>query len=706
MRRLLMSAVALAATLFLPLAAHSPLAQGTASAMLALSSHARVIVKYRAGSALLKKQAMTAAGKRILQTQALGDRIGIALRPGLGITDRSHVVFASGVDSKTLAARIAAESDVEYAVPDERKHIVAAPNDSYYASGPAVGATSGGPLVGQWYLKPPGAAGTAASTAPSSINAEQAWDLTTGSASIVVADIDTGLRFDHPDLRGGNVLTGYDMIGADEDSNGASLGTFITANDGNGRDPDASDPGDWVDSTSANNPNSPLYKCTVENSSWHGTQTAGLIGAATNNSIGIASVGYGNVKVMPVRVLGRCGGFDSDIIAGMLWAAGVSTPSDVQFPVPTPARVLNMSLGGTGTCNAAYQDAVNLIVAAGTVIVVAAGNGDANGVGTVVGTPANCSGVVAVAAVRAPGDKVGFSDLGPEIAISAPGGNCVNTQSNLPCLYPIMTTSNSGTMTPVVGAVGGIYTDAFNASLGTSFSTPLVTGTVALMLSVQPSMTPAEVKTALQASARPFPTTGGSQGILQCAPPATAGSQNECYCTTAVCGAGMLDAHAAVLAALGVQARITDSTASPTAGSPVVLTSTSAVGSGDTISSYVWAIASAGTTGVTITSGQGTPTLTVMPTAAGTLTASLTATDTFGNVSTASTTVAVAAASGGGGGGGGGSGGGTSSGGGALGIGWFSLLLAAVLALAAANRAERRRATALSAARRLPSHRR
>jgi len=157
---------------------------------------------------------------------------------------------------------------------------------------------------------------------------------------------------------------------------------------------------------------------------------------------------------------------------------------------------------------------------------------------------------------------------------------------------------------------------------------------------------------------------------------------------------------------IAVQASISDSTASPTAGSPVVLTSTSAVGSGDTISSYVWAIASAGTTGVTITSGQGTPTLTVMPTAAGTLTASLTATDTFGNVSTASTTVAVAAASGGGGGGGGGSGGGTSSGGGALGIGWFSLLLAAVLALAAANRAERRRATALSAARRLPSHRR
>ena len=464
MRRILIGAAAIAAALFLPLATQAPLAQGTMSAPALSTAHARVIVKYRADSDLLRKQAMTATGKRILQAQALGDRIGIALTPGAGITERSHVVFASGVDSKTLATRIAAESDVEYAVPDARKRIVAAPNDPFYATrayNSSTAPTSGGPLVGQWYLKPPGPTGTAANTAPSSINAEQAWDLTTGSSSIVIADLDTGIRFDHPDFQGGNILAGYDMVAADNANADGTGGTdFSTANDGDGRDADASDPGDWVSASDvANNPD--FTNCTVDpTSSWHGTQTAGLMGAATNNGIGIASVGHGNVKVMPVRVLGKCGGFDSDIQAGMLWAAGLAVPG---VPAnPTPARVLNMSLGGTEACSAAYQDIVNQVVAAGAVIVVAAGNGDSNGIGTSVGSPANCTGVIAVAALRSAGDKVGFSNLGPEVAIAAPGGNCVNLAQTDPCLYPIMTTSNSGQTNPTLGARWeAIYTDSF-----------------------------------------------------------------------------------------------------------------------------------------------------------------------------------------------------------------------------------------------------
>jgi len=696
MRRLLMGTAALAATLLLPMAAHTPMAQGTAA--LAPAARARVIVKYRSDSALLKKQALTATGMRILQTQALSDRIGIALAPGNGISDLSHVVFASGLSSKELAAKLAAQSDIEYAVPDERKHIVAVPNDSFYLTRPydnPAAPAAGGPLVGQWYLKPQGTIGTAANTSPASINAEQAWDVTTGSASVVVAVIDTGVRRDHPDLQGGNVLPGYDMIGPDDPT--ATPLTYYTANDANGRHAGADDPGDWVSNSDLTNHPTVFANCIVENSSWHGTQTLGLIGAATNNGTGIASVGR-NVTVLPVRVLGKCGGFDSDIAAGMLWAAGVHVPG-----VPdnaNPAKVINMSLGGNQTCGQPYTDTVAQVIAQGAVIVVAAGNGDASGNGTTVGSPANCPGVLAVAALRAPGDKVGFSDLGPEIAISAPGGNCVNTGLGQPCLYPIMTTANAGSTVPIAGAAGAIYTDAFNASLGTSFSAPLVSGTVGLMLSVKSTLTPAEIKAKLQASAQAFPKTGGTAGIPQCADPATAGSQDECYCTTAVCGAGMLDAHAAVLAAQGVTPRISVTTPTPTAGQTVALTSNSVASSGVTIAAYQWAITNAGTTGATITGAANGSTVNVMPTAAGTFTISLTTTDNSHAQATTTSTVVVAAA--------------TvatppptpSAGGGAIDVGWLALLLAAVLALFAEARLQRRRAAALSAPLRSSSRRR
>ena len=136
-------------------------------------------------------------------------------------------------------------------------------------------------------------------------------------------------------------------------------------------------------------------------------------------------------------------------------------------------RVEYMSLGGDGPCVSSYEDAVSEVVATGAVIVISAGNS----AGHAVSAPANCSGVIAVAGLRHVGTKVGFSNLGPEVALGAPGGNCVNLAANSPCLYPILTTSNTGTMAPT----SSTYTDSFNASLGTSFSAPLVAGTVALM---------------------------------------------------------------------------------------------------------------------------------------------------------------------------------------------------------------------------------
>ncbi len=680
MRRVLICAAVVVATWAGPLGLRTPLAQ---PAVAASPSVARVIVKFKKDSPLLRKQALSVAGRQTQQAAALGQRIGVALDAGRGLSDRSHVVFGRGLTSKQLAARIAAESDVEYAVADERKHIVAAPNDAYYTAGPAVGITAGGPAVGQWYLKPPPPAGAASaawgSTAPAAINAEQAWDITVGSASIVVAVLDTGLRFDHPDLQGGNVLPGYDMASADPG------GVFTSANDGNGRDADASDPGDFVTAG-----DSTALGCSTTNSSWHGTQTLGLIGAVTNNGIGMASVGR-TVRVMPVRVLGKCGGYDSDIQAGILWAAGIDVPG-----VPhnaTPARVINMSLGGDTSCTQGYIDVIGQANAAGTVVVASAGNST----GHAVSSPANCTGVIAVAALRHVGDKVGFSDLGPQITISAPGGNCVNTNAGDACLYPIVTTSNKGTATPIAGPPGASYTDSFDTSLGTSFSSPLVAGTVALMLSVQPTLTPAQVKARLQSTARPFPTTGGTAGIPVCVAPAAGVDQLECYCTTSTCGAGMLDAHAAVLSVSGVQASISLTTTTPTAGQAVTLTSNSVLGPGQTIATYAWTILNAGVTGATITSAANADSVVVSPKAAGSFVLQLTTTDNSGFVSTTTLSIAVVAppvvtppaatppAT-------------SSGGGGALGIGWLVLLLAAVVALALASARERAVRAALSAA--------
>jgi serine protease len=250
----------------------------------------------------------------------------------------------------------------------------------------------------------------------SSINVEPAWDLTPPNSDIVVGVIDTGVRFDHPDLlraaAGGKLLPGYDMIS-----------DIPTANDGDGRDADASDPGDWLTLAEVQDRHGPFYQCdtVAEDSSWHGTQTSALIGALTNNAIGMASVAR-NVRILPVRALGKCGGFDSDILAAMRWAAGLDVPGT---PVqPTPARVLNLSLGGETACTAAYTDAVAEINAAGAVVVASA---RATALDTLRAPAANCVGVIAVTGLRHAGSKVGFADLGPAISIAAPAGNCVNT---------------------------------------------------------------------------------------------------------------------------------------------------------------------------------------------------------------------------------------------------------------------------------------
>src|SRR5690606_6718173 len=152
-------------------------------------------------------------------------------------------------------------------------------------------------------------------------------------------------------------------------------------------------------------------------STWHGTAVAGLIAARAGNGYGIAGVAPA-ARILPVRSIGRCGGYMSDVIDGMRWAAGLAVPG---VPAnPYPARILNLSLGSTPgvPCSPLQQRAVDEVVAAGALVVAAAGN---EGTGSV-GVPANCGGVLAVAAHTRYGDLASYSNVGPEVALTAPGG--------------------------------------------------------------------------------------------------------------------------------------------------------------------------------------------------------------------------------------------------------------------------------------------
>lgn len=578
----------------------------------------QVIVKFRSGASVLPRQVLAAnpgaarSGPQAAST--LATRLGLAgLTNGPALNTRTQLVLGSGVDSQTLATRLAADPEVEWAVVNGRRHALAVPNDPLYPDGQALNSLS----AGQWYLRAPTAA------VPGSANVEAAWGRTQGRSDMVVAVLDTGMRPDHPDLAA-KWLPGRDFIT-----------DVSTANDGDGWDADPTDPGDWI--TSAENQSGTFKGCGTSNSSWHGTLVAGIVGAATQNGIGIAGTAP-NTLLLPVRVLGKCGGDDLDIIAAMRWAAGLSVPGVSDNP--HPAKVLNLSLGGPGTCTSAYLDTLSELASAGVVVVAAAGNE-----GTAVGVPANCSGVLAVGGLRHAGTKSGFSSLGPEVAISAPGGNCVNdvdAHPNLPCLYGILSTTNTGSRGPVAAS----YSDATNYELGTSFSTPIVAGTVALMLSIHPDLTPVQVRELLQSSARSFASTGGSDATIGTCQAPSATVQSECYCTTRTCGAGMLDTGAAVAAAAALGGRPSASiqtlSSRISAGQPLVLdgSGSQAEGTGRSLVSRSWQLLS----GSDLASWSGTTsdsTATLAAQAAGTVIARLTVTDSTGQSTSADQVIQV-----------------------------------------------------------------
>ena len=558
---------------------------GTPSTTSAETGVQDLIVKFRedsAESAAVKKtDPLAAASAHKLRASTAARRAGLVLAESREIAGGMQAIKVRTTSSRdtlgSTLARLRADPTVEYAEPDYRRRVHAVPNDPIFQSS-------------QWHLK------NDAST-PSAIDAVGAWDVTQGADDLVVAVIDTGVRFDHPDLKrmdvGGRLLDGYDFI------------TDVTAaNDGNGRDADASDPGDWC-------PQPP-----ASDSSWHGTRVSGIVGALTDNATGVAGITWRG-RILPVRGLGKCGGSDSNLIQAMLWAAGV--PVSGVPDNPTPAKVINMSFGSQGSCPASWRDAISQVVARGTLMVVSAGNK-----GGPVNSPANCPGVAAVAAIRHLGTKVGFSSVGPEIALSAPGGNCVNEIG--PCLFSIDTTTNSGITTPG----SNTYTDQNHFNVGTSFSAPIVAGIAALMASVNGGLDSAQLIDRLQSSARPFPRSSDPT-VADCHVPTSASdTQLECNCTTATCGAGMANARGAVVEALRPVAVATANPSTAAAGQTVSLDgSASAASTGRSIVAYAWTVVTS-TGPAPVIANADTPTASFTTTDTGALTVRLTVTDDQG----------------------------------------------------------------------------
>jgi serine protease len=609
----------------------------------------RLIVGFRAtaGNTVVKTVRLQTRAQSVNIVQAktsdadvadLAQRNGLAMARSRQITPSMHVVFLQktlyGADVKAVLKKLRTDPAVQFADVDQRRYAHSlSPDDPLFSPPADVATTNTSMRSGQWFMQTPSAATILVNGVTtqdlSATDAISAWAITTGSTGTVIADVDTGVRFDHPDLLragfdssragfGGRLLPGYDFVGQDYSrTTGASLGTFLIANDGDGWDPDPSDPGDWISASDLVNPLFPPTDCGDPgnnngpvDSSWHGTRVVGVLGALTNNAVGIAGMTW-NPYLLPVRALGKCGGYDSDIIAGMQWAAGMPVAGVPDNPYP--ADIINLSLGGSGSCPSAYQNVVTTLATMGVLVVASAGNESGP-----VDAPGNCSGVLAVAGLRNVGTKVGYSSFGMEVGIAAPAGNCVNSSGA--CLRSIDTTYNTGLTVPAVNS----YTDQFNVNLGTSFSAPIVSGIAALMRAVNANLTPALLITRIKSSASAFPQPVG----LPVCPNLSTDGSGECACPNdgSQCGAGMVNALSAVKAALDPIPAISAS------GNTVFDASGSVAACNLTIASYKWT--SSG--GVVIQSGGTSAQVTVASTgSAGTL--MLTVTDSAGHMdSTAS----------------------------------------------------------------------
>jgi serine protease len=269
------------------------------------------------------------------------------------------------------------------------------------------------------------------------VDAVRAWDTTRGSEEIVVAVVDSGVR-PHADLAA-RLLPGYDFV------------------DGDG---DASDPG-----------------CTTNLSSWHGTHVAGIV-AAGINGFGVVGVAP-EIRVLPVRVSSCGGGGQTAILNGVRWAAGLAVPG---YPVnPNPADVINISMGALAACDSVSQAVFDEVTSVGALVIAAAGNERLPASNSY---PANCRNVMSVGSSLDNGDRASYSNYGSDVDVYAPGG---------PLTSGILSTIDIGADRP--------RGDGYARYPGTSMATPVVSGTAALILSVDRSLLPGQVAQVIRDSA-------------------------------------------------------------------------------------------------------------------------------------------------------------------------------------------------------------
>ena len=404
-------------------------------------------------------------------------------------------------EAASLRDKLMARPDVDWVEPNLReRRLQASPSDPLFTQ--------------QWWLQP--VSGSNANALEARLRGvagfQTAW-LRANQAPAVVAVLDTGIT-SHPDLAG-RVLRGHDFVSVIE-----------YANDGDGRDTDPSDPGDYV--SSADLASALFTGCAVESSSWHGTIVAGMIVANADNSEGGAGIHWG-ASVLPVRVAGKCGADLPDIVDGMRWAAGLPVAGTALNP--NPARIINISFGGSAACGPAYQSAVDELRAIGVVVVAAAGN-EWSGPSR----PASCPGVVGVVGLNRDGFKTNYSNFGDQIGISGiaavAGDDSQGAWGSVLADSGLVTLTNRGSTVPTSGGYARLY--------GTSFAAPQVAGTIAHMISLNPTLSYKQIVQGLRASARPHVV---SPKIAQCSD----SNPGRCICTTATCGAGILDADQALL---------------------------------------------------------------------------------------------------------------------------------------------------------------